>query len=157
MDRRDRREESRVSVSLPVSWSQGDRHGLDLVEDLSDRGMFLLTSADLAIGESIELQLDADGAPVAVAARVVRPESRRGQVVGFGLRFEALDDRDRRALSRVVRQHRYRFALPDVAPLDAPLESAEVVVDRGRGLVIAATVILMTSVALIGAAAWLLS
>jgi hypothetical protein len=144
---------------MPASWSQGQDFGVDMIEDLSDTGLFLLTSATLRVGGGVELELDTPDGHLELSARVVRPESRRGQVVGYGLRFQGLDDHDRRALARVIRTHRYRFSVPEQGHVAEPveLEPPQDVVRSSRGLVVAASVILFASVALIGAAALLLS
>jgi c-di-GMP-binding flagellar brake protein YcgR len=106
----ERRNETRVSVRIPVKYklmdNQGSGEQIGESENVSQRGVFMWTAYPLEIGTQVELKLrmpsEVSGSvasEVHCTARVVRIRERdSGGLVGVGLRIEryhATPERDR--------------------------------------------------------------
>lgn len=85
----DKRQHTRIPVSLQVSYpSRGDLQK-DLVTDLSPGGLFIRTSKPLPIGTEVDLEvaIAAEEPPLTVRGRVVWLRSAKGPHEGMGIQF----------------------------------------------------------------------
>jgi uncharacterized protein (TIGR02266 family) len=83
----DKRQHLRIPVALRVSYlSRGDL-ARDLVNDLSDGGLYVCTRKPLPIGTEVDLQVEiADDPPMHVRGKVVWLRN-RGPHEGMGIQF----------------------------------------------------------------------
>lgn len=89
------RTDSRVPLSVEVSYSKGDESFFAYSRDISMGGLFLITRDLFNIGEEVDMSFRLNDAIINSRAKVVRQtteESGGRQVTGMGMEFEGLDD-----------------------------------------------------------------
>jgi uncharacterized protein (TIGR02266 family) len=102
--RRTRRRALRVPTHLKVRFRHGAVGGLGRARDVSEGGLFLVTDRPLAPGTPLHLELEAAGRQVEVEGVVVWLRESEGATgpPGMGVRFDNLDESERRAVAELV-------------------------------------------------------
>jgi len=110
---RDRRRGARYKVKLQVDYSSGDTFLFSSINDISELGIFILTSEPLPPGTPLRLKFSAPHArgPVEVRGRVVwvNPYRPGGENInpGMGIKFVGMTDEQRRLVKELVRTIAY--------------------------------------------------
>jgi hypothetical protein len=107
----DRRQASRTPIRFDVQCALGGTSFEATCRNLTLHGIFVETEEAVPCGASLELALllpDDEGAPAKVTVEVRRPARRRGEPLGFGADFVALDDHTARRIRAVLEVTRQR-------------------------------------------------
>ena len=94
----ERRAAERLRIDLNARWEALRTEGRGAVCDLSSRGCFVLTSAELKPGELIRLEINSQQELAALWGQVVYAVAK----IGFALRFAFGEEGDQRKLAGLI-------------------------------------------------------
>ena len=94
----ERRAAERLRVDLDTRWEGLRTQGRGAVCDLSSLGCFVLTSAELKLGELIRLEVHFPQEIATLWGQVVYTIAE----MGFALRFEFASENDKKSLNRLI-------------------------------------------------------
>jgi len=113
----------RYQVSLRAQFSMNDSACDAEVLDISKSGVFLSICADIEVGQTHRISIDAYGRTVSCSGKVMRKTSAGSSNPGFGIMFEGLTQEERRELSLLIAHLIINGARERGWPSDAPLKS----------------------------------
>lgn len=96
----------RIPISLKVQYKHHDRWETGQIEDISEGGLFLLTSSPIPVGETLLLQfLPRDiqaSRPIRVMGEVVR-NVERGRETGLGIQFKSIQRESKESFAQYIK------------------------------------------------------
>jgi hypothetical protein len=98
----ERRSDKRVSLNLSTKWRGVTGQHEGRIEDLSVHGCFVNTVGAVDVGEIVSLLIKLPSDQwLSLRGKVMSSQ----QMVGFGLSFSILDEKEQQALAELVRDH----------------------------------------------------
>lgn len=98
----EKRSDQRVVVNLPTKWRGVTGMHEGRIEDLSINGCFVNTVGAVDVGEIVSLLIKLPSDQwLTLRGKVMTSQ----QMVGFGLSFSILDDKEQQALAELVKDH----------------------------------------------------
>ena len=98
----ERRSDQRVGVNLPTKWRGVTGLHEGRIEDLSINGCFVNTVGAVDVGEVVSLLIKLPSDQwLSLRGKVMSSQ----QMVGFGLSFSILDEKEQQALAELVKAH----------------------------------------------------
>ena len=98
----ERRSDQRVGVNLPTKWRGVTGLHEGRIEDLSINGCFVNTVGAVDVGEIVSLLIKLPSDQwLSLRGKVMSSQ----QMVGFGLSFSILDEKEQQALAELVKEH----------------------------------------------------